>query len=290
VITGEEATEGDEGSIVATCAGPFANLTKRVIGRSKSGISWGVGGAIDLGLIAHNILDTVNGDNFTGISKGTRTASLSGSYGPVWLKVAAEAIAELSAGLNSFEFNVRPTEPTNVAGVGGWPQIGVMDILPLIGTTKQDAIFEYGTDRANVASYNRTVSREGLLTKGWISVSGWPDGTVQNLLSSTASNIATRGYFEEVVSDNGVTDDSLRQSIVDFNILIRKNPRQIITFKPAINAIPSPLTDYNVGDTVRARAVVRGSVRFDGLFRIWGITWDVDENGNESVELELVMP
>ena len=102
--------------------------------------------------------------------------------------------------------------------------------------------------------------------------------------------ITNRGLYEEVVNDAGVLDDALRGKIGDFHVGLRKQPRERILFKPAVNARPAALVDYQPGDTVRARAVVRGNLRFDALFRIWGITFDVDENGNENVELELVQP
>lgn len=288
VVSAEENGD-DKQTIAVTAAGPYWRLMRRFIGKTKAGVAYP---SQDLGLTVENILDTVNGDNYTGIAKGARTASLTGVYGPVWLKNAAEAIAELEGGLSSFEIGMTPTEP-GTTGVGGWPTIATMAIAPIIGSTKPDAIFEYGTTRANVASYMRKVDREGLANRAIISVTGWPDaaeGGRDLIIRSDATSITARGLYEAIAPDGGVIDDTLRTSIADFHVLVRKNPRQQITFKPARNARPAPLIDYNVGDTVRARAVVRGNLRFDALFRIWGITFDVDPNGNENVELELVMP
>ncbi len=84
--------------------------------------------------------------------------------------------------------------------------------------------------------------------------------------------------------------DAIRTGIVDYHLAYRKNPRQIINFKPAVNARPAPFVDYNVGDFVRARATVNGVLRFDATFRVWGVTFDIDVNGNENVDLELVTP
>jgi hypothetical protein len=77
---------------------------------------------------------------------------------------------------------------------------------------------------------------------------------------------------------------------VNFHVAIRKNPRVITTVTPVANARPSPISDFTSGDTIRARAVVNGSVRFDQQFRIWGMSFDIDDMGNEKCELELVMP
>jgi hypothetical protein len=289
VVNAEETGEQQQ-TIQVSAAGPYWRLMRRFIGKNKAGVAFATQ---DLGLTAHSVLDIANGEDYTGIAKGTRVNSINGTYGPVWVKNAAEAIAELSAGLNSFEIGFTTTEAVQVGGVGGWPKIAEMHLAPIIGITRPDAIFEYGTTRANVASYTRKSDREGRANRAIISVAGWPDAPELGhdlIVRQDNASIAAAGLHEAVVSDGGVIDDALRTSIADFHITLRKNPRQQITFKPARNARPAPLVDYNVGDTVRARAVVRGNTRFDALFRIWGITFDVDQNGNENAELELVMP
>lgn len=287
-----EQTDNTTQTIAASATGPFARLGSRLIGTTKAGIKFPAVGVQDLGITAQNILDTVNGQEFTGISNGTWSASQSGATGIWYLKKASEAIAELTTGLTSFEFEIVPTVPTNVGGVGGWPQIGVMNIASIIGNvSRTDAVFKYGTGRANITGYERAISRDGLLTRGFISVNGWPDSTTQNVLSGTDSAARTlHGLYEDTVPDSGVLDDTLRQSIVDYHVQIRKAPRQILTFKPATNARPSPFTDFNIGDYVRARALVRGVLRFDVMCRVWGVTFNIDANGNEQNELELVMP
>ena len=293
IVSAEENGEAGQ-TIQVNAVGPYWRLGKRMLGTLVAGISFGtVAVPRDLGLIGHDILDAVNGASFTGISKGTRTATSTGVYGPVWLKPASEAIAELSAGINSFEMAVVPSEPTAVGGVGGWPQIGLMNIAPTIGTTRPDAIFEYGDGSRNMVSYSRKVDRDGMANRVHIAVQGWPDTPEGGELLITRDDTTSqtnRGMFETVANDNGVINGALRQSIADFHLLYRKDPRQQITFKPAANARPAPFIDYNVGDTIRARAVVRGSVRFDALFRVWGLTFGIDSTGNEDTTLELVIP
>ena len=287
-----EQTDNTTQTIAASASGPFSRLSSRLIGVTKAGIKFPAAGTQDLGLTAQNILDTVNGQQYTGISNGTWAASVSGATGVWYLKKASEAIAELTTGLSSFEFDVVPTVPSAVGGLGGWPQIGLMNIAPLIGNvSRPDAIFEYGTGRANVAGYERAISRDGLLTRGYISVSGWPDSTAQDVITNQdPAAITARGLYEDVVPDAGILDDTLRLALLNYSITVRKAPRQIVTFKPATNARPSPFTDFNIGDYVRARAVVRGVVRFDATFRVWGVTFNIDSNGNEANELELVLP
>lgn len=311
VLTAEENGDSGVQTLACTAAGPMWRLSKRIIPGSKlqSGVQYGAEGALlDLGTIARTVLSEVNGAHYSGINLGTQENSISGWVGPWWLKNAAEAIAELAGGLNSFEHRIRPTEATAHGNPQGWPTIGLFDVAPLLGQTRPDAIFEYGTPRANVASYRRANSRDTLLTRAILSVQGWPDGVDREappegspegtlgaekyhlVERENASAIALRGLFEEVVSDAGVLDDGLRGTIGDYHVDIRKQPKQNIVFTPAANARPAPFVDYNVGDFVRARCIVAGTTRFDAQFRIWGITFDLDQNGNESVDLELVMP
>lgn len=307
VISAEE-TSGDSSqspSIAVVASAPFWRVSKRFIGKSTAsinpGFSWGIPTAADLGLAAHTILDTINGEGFTGIGKGSRSAVQTGSFGPWHLKNAAEAIAELSAGLNSFEFVVDPIEPqAEAGGVGGWPRIGNMRIASSIGSVKPDAIFEFGTTKSNVENYSRAINREGMITRAIVSVSGWPETPATQLTAPFARKtllyrtdsaaITARGLLEDVVDDAGITDDTLRASLGDFHILYRKMPREIVTFQPTVNAKPTPLVDYMPGDTVQGIAVVNGTVRFNAAFRIWGVTFNVDQNGNENIELELVRP
>lgn len=302
IISAEESGESGVQSIAVTATGPYWRLSKRYIPSSlnATGAAYGAADALqDLGTMARTILNEVNAVHFTGIDLGDWAASTNGFIGRWYQKNAAEAIAELAAGLSSFEFRVRPTEPTAYANPQGWPRIGLFDCAPTLGVSRPDAVFEYGTTRANVNSYKRTVTRDTLLNDARAYVQGWPDTIEKNtdgtekyhaVESTDSTSINSRGLFEEIVSDAGVLDDGLRQKIADFHVAIRKNPRQQIIFSPVMNARPTPFVHYDVGDTVRARAVVGGTLRFDALFRIWGITFNVDENGNENVDLELIEP
>ena len=295
LLSAEEAATDNQQTVAVTATGPMWRLTKRFIGTSKAGILFGNPGSVeppvaptlvDLGTVAQQILTTVNGSGSTGIGNGTTVASTNGVYGTLWLKNAGEAIAELSSGLNSFDYEVAPQEPS---GGGGVPQIGVLNCIPIIGTTKPDSIFEYGTARGNVVNYNRKRDYENVMNAGFISVAGWPDGTTQDVLGRTNdTSIGIVGRYEDVVNDAGVIEDGLRYSLLDAHLAARSYAREIVTFSVAQNARPAPFTDYIVGDRIRARAVVRDSVRFDAMFRIWGITFRIDQNGNEALDLQLV--
>lgn len=296
VMSAEESGDALNQSIVVSAAGGAVLLGHRMIGRSKTGWSMGTASTLyDKCLIAKTAIDTINSTGgpepgyYSGITTNTIGTSSSSSVGPYWYKPVLEIIAEMSSSFNGFDWEVAPTVPTDV----GQPvkQIGLFNCSNLIGTTRPDAIFEYGTTAANVAEYKRQVSRDKLLTRGYILAPGWPTGTSQDALaSSDGPAITARGWWEDVVADGGVTWDTLRQQLVDEHVAVRKQARQIVTFSPAANAKPAPFTDYIVGDQVRARCIVEGATRFDAMFRVWGITFNIDKNGNEKVDLELIEP
>lgn len=297
IISTELSADSSGQTVNITAAGAFWRLTKRLLGiradnglPDKAGVSFGVGTPVDLGSVAESLLSVANGGQYTGISMGTRQATTAlGTAGPWHMKPIGEAIAELSVGVNSYDFVVTPVD--NGPMVAGWRQIGSLNIYSYRGVNRPDAVFEYGTGNANVISFKQATTRDGLMTRGFILAPGWPESTIQDgRKAEDASLIGSRGLYEAVVPDGGVTWDNLRQIIVDEHLRVRKNPREVITFVPAMNARPEWGTDWDVGDHVRARAAVSGTMVFDSLFRIWGVTFNVDENGNERAELELVMP
>lgn len=295
-ISIEETASGDAQSLAVTATGPAWRLSKRFIGRDKAGVSWNTDEAttspIDLGDVARQVVFMANAEGYTGITIDSTVyqTSTSGRVGPWYLKNAAEAIAELSGSLASFDWEVEPFDTTET--IGGIPTIGKFNVWNRPkGVQRPDAIFEYGTQRANVQAYNRTISREALLNRAVVSISGWPDGIKEGqglIFQQDNTSIGAHGLLEEVVSDAGVTDDALRTAIAQEHLRYRKDPRQIVTFTPSLNASPQPFVDWEVGDWVRGRAVVRGTVRFDAMFRIWGASFKIDQNGNETLDLQLV--
>lgn len=303
VVSSEESVGSEGQTIAVNAAGPLWLLSKRIIPISTMKGNQQIGSESslqNLGNIAYTILSDVNGYDFTGIEAGTNTCSNTGWYSISPWKIAAEAINELCSGLNTFEYHIQPTYPTASGGVGGWPTIGRMHIADKVGEAKPDLVFEYGVGLPSIAGYSRPITKDSMANSVWISVQGWPDGiekvsgtsddkySVQH--SNDTTSISTWHRFDDVVNDAGILDDNLRKQVADYHVLARKQPKQQITFTTAQNARPSPLVDYVPGDVIRARAVIRGDVRFDALFRIWGMTINIDENGNESVDLELVMP
>jgi hypothetical protein len=181
----------------------------------------------------------------------------------------------------TLNFELAPTEPTTDAeGV----QIASFNASSAIGTSKPEVVFEYGGNKA-IRSYRRVLSREGLLNQAVSLSQNFPTDADTRVVTDEVSILA-RGLFEEVITSD-IGDASLREALAAAHVAVRKDPRQIVTFEPSQTA-PVFGTDYIVGDTVTARATALGTVRFNGLFRVYGVEISIDENGRETISPTLV--
>lgn len=324
IISGEESADNNEQIIQFNAVGGFYYVQNRLLGKQSSAWSYGTATAVagdpnsgpkKRSSIAMKVLNSVNsagaattdGGGFTGVLGGTEngvgSAPANASYGPVTFSPAGDAIVELSQAYDGFDWEVTPTEPSVVASpvqnplYTGGPvptQLGTFNTwYPRKGVTRNNVVLEYGANRPQVSGYKRTSSKESLLTYGYILPPGWPTSSTpgDNPLTATAAPgvLDARGRIESVIPTEQ-TAANLRQQLVNEHVAVRQSARQVVTFTLAQNALPSAFASYDTGDFVRARAVMNGIVRFDYMFRIWGITVNLDEAGNEQIELELAEP
>lgn len=242
---------------------------------------------VDLGAVARDLVTVANAQGYTGIELGTNATTLAGAVGPYYFQPIGDAISALSSANTSFDWQITPHEPTNVGQA--WPQIGTFDIAATIGSVMTNVVMEYGAGAANIQRFANTIDRTGLLTRAYMeqpAVTDYSDVLIWE--DSTAE--AVRGVFAGLVDHGGVQFDSFRTAILQESVIVRRQARQVIDFTPRPSAQFQPVYHYNVGDQIRARAVVEGSVRFDAMFRIWGITYDINDNGVETPTLQLIPP
>lgn len=290
LVACEETAEGATGSLSVNAAGALWRLYRRLVGKTTAGYGDGTPLAMkDLGLIASNLITTVNAEGDTGIRIGAVTASVNSYVGPWYFKKVGEGILEIGPGtLGGFDFAIDPVEPT--ADAGG-VKIGSFRAAAAFGTQRDNAAFEFGVGRRNIASYRRPITAEGLANKAYHLAPGFPDSVDASLTpvisAQDAASIAARLIHEDVVSAD-LAPNSLRQTLVNEHVAIRKRPRELVMFTP----VPEPNLNYGVdfaeGDVVPGRAVFGGRVRFDALFRIYGVDFTVDDMGREELELTLV--
>lgn len=191
----------------------------------------------------------------------------------------------------SFDFEIAPIEPTaDVAGYPGTlPTIGTMNVRYQIGTSKPEVIFEYGSGNRSSKGYKRIIDRNGLVNIAYVLPEGFEGGVTtagELALDSDQISVDARGTFEEVVpADFG--NSQLRQALAESHVDVRKIPRHVITFEPSDQA-PVFGTDYIVGDFVTGRGKINGVVRFNALFRVYGVEISVNDEGKADVVPSLV--
>lgn len=168
-------------------------------------------------------------------------------------------------------------------------------------------VFEYGTGKRNVQSYQRIRNRAAMSNRWWSLPNGFPSGNsaIDHLVSSQGStptpegtvtqSINKYGGYESVDSgDLGTGAQDLRQLLVNAEAATTAVPQQQITFTPTINCDEDWTIDYFLGDVASVRAYVpeanngQGSWRFNGTMRIYGISGSIDDNEQEQIQLTTI--
>jgi hypothetical protein len=282
VVDAEESCDEQSSTVKVTCADPLYALTDRLVGKSTEGYK----PTAQRGAIAAAILDSANGEGNTLLRLGTVQIGTTTTAGPWHYKPALEAIAELAAAMDGFDYRVRPVEPTHDAqGL----YIGLLDIVANQGTYREDAIFEFGTGRHNVRRYKRPTTKQGQLNRGYALPPGFPEnaGTATVVTASDADSIATWRLREGVIPQD-LADQALRQQLVDRHVQVRHEPRETITFEPFPTGyqrhgkpvpVPRFKVDYDTGDTVIFRAVKHGRVRANAAMRAYGVDVAISDKG-----------
>lgn len=207
-----------------------------------------------------------------------------------------QMLNELSEAGFGFDWLVDPLDPSSVSTGSNPSFTGKLKLYGSLGSSKTNAVFEWGTGtRANIASYKKIVTREnqisGIYAVGGEDYESGGDITIANTPDS--DHLRVWGQQDDFVTDIEdlpplpATD---RGDLLATHYTARKRPRQTIEIVPHIDPagvgrLPNYGTDYSLGDTVRVRAVYGKSVRFDVMLRVWGVTFDIDNNGVERTSL-----
>jgi hypothetical protein len=268
IVTDEESAQGS-GATVQVNAQDHATfeLSKRFVGKDTAGI--GVTHNVkDSGQIIADSLTTVNAEQDTGIDIGTRDAFVTRTVTYLW-KNFLQMLQELGAIQQSYEWRVRYVDGTP-------PQV-LLDLQAIAGTDLTESVFfEYGTGLHNCSAYKRVRSIQQRATHVWAVGSG-------NTLIAAASDPTAAGVrrHEDVVNYGDITLAGLLDALAAAHVQLRKNARQIVQLTPAPNLAPRYGVSWQIGDMVRARVMVNGSLRVNGNARVWGAQISIDENGNE---------
>lgn len=287
LISAEQSVDRDSQTLALTAADQGWILGKRLAGKSALGQQFT--SATDLAQISKTLIDTTNTMSETGISTTTVAMSAgsartytAGPYRPI-----LEIVAELGQALDGFDWRIVPIENwVNGAVVG--TKMCYIEAVPLIGTNKPTAIFEYGLNtRSNILTFNKTRTRDSQANRVFQSTQDFADV----VSSDNAAAQTAWGVLEDILSLPDITDSTMRTQIVTEHTNVRGNPRDLVRITPHIDPgvtgrLPLPFVDYDIGDSVTARIVNAGQVRFAGLLRVYGINVSAeDETGFERVDL-----
>lgn len=289
LISSEEQAERESQSMGLTAADCGWILAKRLAGKSSTGTQFTT--ATDVAAISKTLIDTENTAAETGISttavtltSGSSRTYTAGPYRPV-----IECVQELGSALDGFDWRFVPIENWVNGAVSG-TKIGYFEAKVLIGVDNKTAVFEYGPGtRSNVYSYSIARTRDTQATRVYLPSQDF--GSVTSATNNTAET--TWGRLEDILSLPDITDGTMKQQITGEHVSVRGFPRRILRLTPHIDPgvtgrVPQPFVDYNVGDTVYAKIIVNGQIRFQGAARVYGINISVEAaTGFERVELIL---
>lgn len=274
-ISDEEEGSG-QGSTVQVAASDLAwRLGSRYVGKDPTGIGLQYTGQ-DTGVIAAAVLALVNAEDPTGITIGTVGSFVSMTSTYLW-KRALDILTELGALAGSYEWALRYTD--------GAPPTVQLDLVAQLGVDlTSDVFFEYGTGHHNCKTYKRVRDRRRLATHVWALGSG---STLVAAASDAAAADGLRSRYEDVVSYGDITTASLLDALAAAHVAIRNKPQKIFSVTPFATG-PVFGADYGVGDLVTCRIVSEGSVRVNGVARVWGVDFSVDAAGTVTSSPRLV--
>ncbi len=282
-LTGAELARGsdnDKALAITATETMWPRFQNRLVGKSREG--YAVTTPTAKGAVLTALLDILNFEDDTGLRVGTDTTTNTITGGPWRYKPMIELMQELSGTLNGFDFRQVPANPLGT-GITGY-----LDFTPVIGQTRDNAIFEFGTGKYNVKDYRWVVDRTGLINRAFALPSDFPDSAVLEVASqSDATQITAEGLREAVVSQD-LKDYDLRVQLAAEHIAVRKFPMERFFFTPAPNIDLEPLVDYDVGDTIVGRVKEQGVIALNAQVRCYGITVEPNDEGQELVNLTLV--
>lgn len=208
-----------------------------------------------------------------------------GPYKPIM-----ECLRDMSVGVEGFDWEIIPFD-NFTAGVVASQKIGEFRAYPIIGTQRQEAIFEYGTGRNNIMAYKRMVTRDGQANRVYHNAPAGPDAPGYPTVSAINAQSVRDWRLLEDLANADLLEPALRQNLVNEHVRIRSLPRQVLEFQPHLvdpyGRVPNYGVDYREGDNVQARIVYDGRVKMQAWMRVYGVSFDIDNLGMERTTLTL---
>lgn len=291
VVSAEESADRDKATVAVNAIGSGWLLTRRLAGKSSAGTAFST--VTDRARIAKTLIDTANTENETGISTAGSISAASGiTYVAGPYKFISDCVTELATAADGFDWYIDPLENYTLSAVTS-QKIGSFRAAPIIGSYKDDAVFEWGGGRNNIVAYKLQVARDTQANQVYHLGSNGPSAPGAPVkVASDAQSVLDWKLLEDIAQAD-IMDNTLRQQLVNQHVAVRKNPRRLYDFTPHIDPydtgrLPIFGVDYDVGDSVNARTMYNGRTRFDAAVRCYGFAADINAEGIEQQTLTLV--
>jgi hypothetical protein len=288
IVTAEIAGDNETHGIKCVAADAASlRIAQRLVGKSSAGVKFT---SQERGSCVSQMLTTINTEFDTKVKMGTIQPSSTVTAGPFYYKPFLETVQELGAAINGYDHWVAPADPTEDA----YGVLGYLNVAPIRGAMRDNAVFEYGTARANVADYKVQLDGSQRATIVYSVPAGYPNS---NGLAVRASSVDTSALaavigHREYVIDTELVDTNMRDTLINEHVTVRRFPRQVYTFNPHVNdgtgRVPDVLMDYDVGDMLRGRVNDQNLLLLDGVVRVYKAEISLDDTGVEEVKLTTV--
>lgn len=162
----------------------------------------------------------------------------------------------------------------------------------VIGLSRPNCVFEFGAGtKANLTSYSwKRLGGDHLANLVFVPSNGSSVGLAAGVASAgdLTSTLTYGSRARWVTAD--FEDHALRTSLAQEHVAYRKQPRRILSITPnadmGLGNVPTPLTDYGIGDILPVTIKDDGVTLVSGNVRVYGLSFTIDKDGKETVEIE----
>jgi hypothetical protein len=260
--------------IELSAVGWFQYLMKRFITDSSHTYS-----TINQGDVAFSLLALANAQLIDGVARPTWITAGSNTSTTIytskkferWQNIGQEItnLTDVEAG---FDFVIDPV--TREMNISNWDEY--------LDNTDAHFAFNYGPN--NVTDVTRTTSADDMANQNF--VTGGNSTTVESHDTNTTHQIEY-GIHQKTINVNEISDNGILGAISNAETAINSLPRVLLNFDPhaegATQSVPRLFENYNLGDQVYLTAKRDGQEILNQAIRLFGLTMNIDENGNEKV-------
>lgn len=266
-----------------TVRGPYTDLTATLRSTEEQ-----VFVGVDAGTIAQTLLSKANAQRDmngvvrpTHITWGSADTSMNRNREYKKGQGIGDAIKELSDIEAGFDYYV---DPTTRQFYVKYDTVIVGSTIKGIGSDKRNIVLSYEWGPANLAGAGYTSDAGRMCNRMQV------NGQYGSAIAEDRSAMDATGFmFEEYVglTGPGTTDNGILLAYGGAEVAVRAMPQKIYNIQPfayqAASGQPEPFVDYGLGDVVSLSARSGAWTEDKNSCRIFGMSIEVDENGNEKV-------